>query len=197
MLYGIHWRNSHLCRFATSLLHEPFKSGEFLIAYLTQLNFIDEIAGLLSRHRNCVLQLLQLGLQTSTEFLRRWWKQMSMKPIIFTIHNSIEAIYPPEGHSLFECKEVSHLLETMSIHSLSHYRQHLSTLLLFLRFEEYSFSIISVRNVILLTLAGGASRPSWRRFHSCIRRPQRRSRHSSSSSSDDASLLGGILSYSA
>ena len=70
----------------------------------------------------------------------------------------------------------------------------------------YTFSIMSVRNVaILLTLAGGASRPSWRRFHSCTRRPQRRfwslflvgspcarSSHSSTYHSGDSSHLGGI-----
>ena len=140
-----------------------------------------------------------------------------MKPIIFATHNSIETIYPPPGCELLECKEVSHLLETMSIHSLSHYRQHLSTLLVFLRFDEYGeyfflclplFHYISeerhfthvgkkslspfLASLPLLYSASSAptlmSRLSGR---SCAR-----SSHSSCPPSGDSSLLGGIVNSS-
>ena len=40
----------------TSLLHEPFECGEFLVAHFTLFNCIDKIADLLSRHRNCIFQ---------------------------------------------------------------------------------------------------------------------------------------------
>ena len=215
MLYGIHWRNSHLClcRLATSLLHEPFKYGEFLIAYFTLFNFADEIAELLSRHRNCILQLLQLGLQTRTEFVRRWWERTSMKPIIFTIHNSINTIHPPPGCLFLECKEVSRFPETVSIDDLSYNRLHPSALSILLRFEEYGEYFFLCKPIFhhiseqchfthfrrrslspflasLELLYSASSTPvlmSLSPGRSCAR-----SSHSSCPSSGDASLLGDI-----
>ena len=55
VLYGINWRNRHLCRLAASLLHKPFEYGEFLIAHFTLVNCVDKITDFLSRHRNCIL----------------------------------------------------------------------------------------------------------------------------------------------
>ena len=107
---------------------------------------------------------------------------------MYTIYISIESIHPSEGRQLFVCKEFSHLLETMSIHNLSYYRQHFSTLLLSLRFEKYRvypFFIISVRNVAIiltfpeepLALLGVASTPAF----------------SVLSAGSDVSFLGSLL----
>ena len=91
-----------------------------------------------SRHRNCILQLLQIGPQTRIQFLRSWWERTrTMKPTIFAIHSSIKTIHPPLGCWLLECTEVSHFLETVSISSLSYYRQHPSALSVLFGLDEY------------------------------------------------------------
>ena len=139
---------------------------------------------------------------------------MIVQPIFLAIRNSIKTIHPPPGYQLLECKEFSHLLETMSINSLRYYRQHSSPLSVFLRFEEYSeyfflciplFHCISKERRHFTHVRGRSLSPflallplpystssapaliSLSSGRSCAR-----SRHSSCPSSGDASVLGGI-----
>ena len=172
VLYGINRRNGHLCRLAASLLHEPFEYGEFLIAHFTLFNCVDKIADLLSRQPT---------------------NQRRIPPEWVGANEDHETNCPrharlDQNHS-FSSRSLASLVLRRSFICWRRWGSTVSvifasTRLRFLSWSdltstanisssEYPFFITSVRNVIL-TFPGGACRPSWCRFHSCTRRPQRR-----------------------
>ena len=104
VLYGINRPSSHLClcRLATSLFYIPLDHGKFLIREFPfeSVNKFHRLLprSSLSRHRDCIFQLVHLTPQIIDVFLRSVWERTStMTPIVLAIRNSIKTIHSPPG----------------------------------------------------------------------------------------------------
>ena len=195
VLYGIHYRNSHLCCLATSCFSLANSSLGIEIA---SFNFCNS-------YRRLALYSWGVGgseRQSSTRSKSRSNPFTLLKVASFSyVRSSL----------IFSRRWASTVLVTIASICLRFFSRSDSKSTASTSSCVYPFFIMSVRNVaILLTFVGGASRPSWRPFHSCTRRLQRRSwclfssgrscarsSHSSSSLSGDSSPFGGIPNSSA